>query len=225
VVVLTVSLISSVLIQNAGVKTNTIIDNNVDATPGPTNDSEIEEIQYTDKNGTVHVGDLFKDSKDTFNWIKNNTPEDSVFLCWFDYGHSILGYAERDVVVKNPSQESLEVMQYLKGAPVEEFESQDKFLDVCKALIATDSTETIQLMQKYNAEYIFVHDNDPQKMVWPATVLGLDAIEYSICQESDGTMVPSEKLSQTILYQLSQDGATGFDLVYQGQAAKVYKIA
>ncbi|RLE62706.1 MAG: hypothetical protein DRN53_03490 [Thermoprotei archaeon] len=34
-------------------------------------------------------------------WIKINTPEDSIFLSWWDYGHMIKSYAERHVVIRN----------------------------------------------------------------------------------------------------------------------------
>jgi asparagine N-glycosylation enzyme membrane subunit Stt3 len=216
--ILTTTLILA--IQTTGIE-NANSDDNV--TSDPAASQEIGEIEYTDETGT-HLVDFFNDSTDCFDWIKTNTPKDAVFLCWFDYGYSILGYAERNVIIKNPSQESLETITYLTGRPVYEFDSHDKILDVSRALITNNSDETIELMQKYAATYVFVHKNDPQKMVWPAALLELDYGAYAICKEPNGTFVPSPALSQTVLYQLSQDGATGFTLVYQGEAGKVYRI-
>jgi len=52
-------------------------------------------IEYTDETGE-QLGDFWVDAKNCLEWIKNNTPENSTFLCWWDYGHMIKGYTGRD---------------------------------------------------------------------------------------------------------------------------------
>ena len=73
------------------------------------------------------------------DWIKENTPENSTFLCWWDYGHMIKGYAERNVLVRNPSEEIKECVPDPSTIP--EFDPHEKIYDV--ATVFTNSTRTI----------------------------------------------------------------------------------
>jgi asparagine N-glycosylation enzyme membrane subunit Stt3 len=67
---------------------------------------DVGKIFYV-KDGVEHSGYWGVNMRNALEWIKNSTPEDAVFLNWWDYGHMIVGYAERESVSKNPSSEAL----------------------------------------------------------------------------------------------------------------------
>ena len=51
--------------------------------------------------GGANVGIVSSDWKDTFSWIKNNTPEDAVIASWWDYGYWITTEGERRSLADN----------------------------------------------------------------------------------------------------------------------------
>src|SRR3990172_4190165 len=49
--------------------------------------------------------DFWPPFSDSIDWIKRNTSENSIFLNWWDYGHTIRGATGRDVVIISPSKD------------------------------------------------------------------------------------------------------------------------
>lgn len=172
-------------------------------------------IEYTDETGE-HSGDFTINIKDGLDWIKTNTPEDSVFLCWWDHGHMVKGYAERDVIVRNPSEEILESV--LDPNEIEEFDPHERIVDVATAFSTTDPSQTLRIMQKYGASYILVQKDDLMKASWIFWAAGLDPTEY--IEKGDF----NEKGKNTMIIRFLEDRNTGFVLVYHDQETKVYKI-
>jgi asparagine N-glycosylation enzyme membrane subunit Stt3 len=129
------------------------------------------------KNGVEHRGYWGENFRGTLGWIKNNTAESAVFLNWWDYGHMIVGYAERDSVSKNPSNEALVSV----GDPSEfkELDDHGIIVDVAKALTATDENETLATMDEYNATYVLVAAIDGKgKVGWLFNFAGRNFIDY-----------------------------------------------
>ena len=60
------------------------------------------EVEYMDEVG-MHSRIFLVKMRSGLDWIKANTPENATFLCWWDNGHMLKGYAERNTVVMNPS--------------------------------------------------------------------------------------------------------------------------
>ena len=89
---------------------------------------------------------------------------------WWDYGHLIRGYGGRDSVVYNPSGEVFDRTRSKGvGAKVRrtwdtgaygELSSHEKIVDVGYALLASTPNETLRIMDKYNAGYLYVHYTD-----------------------------------------------------------------
>jgi hypothetical protein len=120
------------------------------------------EIKYEDETGN-HSEMYFESQMRTgLDWIKNNTSENATFLCWWDYGHSIKGYSERNVIARNPSHEWIEMVAIARTDPgaIKEFDSNEKVVDVAKAFATSNSTETSQIMEKYDAAHIVVYKDD-----------------------------------------------------------------
>lgn len=59
------------------------------------------------KDGVEQNGYFNAYLRNALDWIKLDTPESAVFLNWWDYGHMIVGYSEKESVIKNPSEEAL----------------------------------------------------------------------------------------------------------------------
>jgi dolichyl-diphosphooligosaccharide--protein glycosyltransferase len=53
--------------------------------------------------GSVKDGDryIFDDFRETYYWLRQNTPADSKVMAWWDYGYQISGMSNRTVIVDN----------------------------------------------------------------------------------------------------------------------------
>ncbi len=73
-------------------------------------------------------------------WIKQNTPENATIMAYWWEGHYITGIADRRNVMD----------AYLEFAP----EVDERYEDVRMVMFGSRAEKTIEIMQKYNAEYI-----------------------------------------------------------------------
>lgn len=55
-------------------------------------------LQVQAKNGALRIIDDFRES---YEWLRQNTPKDSKILAWWDYGYQIAGMSERTTIVDN----------------------------------------------------------------------------------------------------------------------------
>jgi asparagine N-glycosylation enzyme membrane subunit Stt3 len=182
------------------------------------------QMEYTDETGS-HSGFMYFEPQMRIglDWIKNATPENAVFLCWWDYGHMIKGYAERSVVARNPSHEWINMIAEPWRSQVTEFDPNEKIVDIAKALTTINSTETLQTMQKYGATYVVVYKDDLLKSSWMYKVAELDPpTQYITYQNSTYTFTDAGM--NTMISRLLDNRDTGFTLVYQDASMKVYKI-
>jgi len=179
------------------------------------------QLAYTDETGH-HVSDYFDDSvKPGLLWINSSTPENATFLCWWDYGNMIKAVGERNVIVRNPSQEIL--ASVADPNTIKEFDPTEKIVDVATALTTDNQSVTVQIMEKYNATYIMIGNGDMGKSVWMFKAAGFNYTDYLASQ---GTGLSFTSLgNNTMIARLLDDKNTGpFVLVYQDQQMKVYKL-
>ncbi len=183
-------------------------------------------ITYTDETGN-HTEMYFEPQmRNALDWIKNNTLENMTFLCWWDYGHMIKGYAERNVIVRNPSHEWIDMVAIARTDPsaIKEFDPNEKLVDVAKALATSNLTETLQIMEKYGATYIAIYKDDGPlvgKAYWIYKVAGLEPTVYITPQNS--TSVFTTAGMETMIARLLENRDTGFTLAYEDTAVKIYK--
>jgi asparagine N-glycosylation enzyme membrane subunit Stt3 len=186
------------------------------------------QIDYVDETEN-HSEHYFEPQMRTgLDWIRNSTPENTTFMCWWDYGHMIKGYAERNVIVRNPSHEWIDMVAIARTDPnaIKEFDPNEKLVDVANALTTSNYTETLQIMEKYGAAYVVIYKDDgPQvgKAWWMFKVAGLNPTSYQVKLENS-TQVFNDAGKQTMLSKLLDNRDTGFTLVYQDESMKVYKI-
>lgn len=116
------------------------------------------------REGRNFTPDYYDESlKDALEWIKVNTSKDAVFLSWWDYGHMIRAFGERDVVVYAPSINLNDTTGALWTPEKGPFSAENTTRDVARALLSNNSSETLDIMKSYNATYVFVDTSDPMK--------------------------------------------------------------
>jgi hypothetical protein len=142
-------------------------------------DFDAGEITYT-KEGEEHKGFYISYLNPALNlFVKDEEkiPEDAVFLNWWDYGHMIVGYGERESVLKNPSEEALDSVIDPEG--IVEFDPHDRLVDVARALTAIDVDTTKSIMDRYGAKYLLITTEDGgSKASWIFQYSGLNSTEY-----------------------------------------------
>jgi len=182
------------------------------------------EIEYTDEDGK-HSDMYFKvEMRTGLDWIRTSTSENATFLCWWDYGHMVKGYAERNVVVRNPSEEILESIARAREDPsyVKEFDSHERILDVATALTTSNFTEMSQIMEKYGVTHILVCSDDLLKACWMYWTVGLEPTDYVVSQDSSSEFTDAGM--QTMIAKLLENRDTGFTLIYEDAEIKIYRV-
>jgi len=102
---------------------------------------------------------------------------------------------------------------------IEETTTSDEIItDVSTALITNDSAWTKEIMEKYNAEYVFVTRWDVEEGIFGAINIGAYGTEK--------VHVGSDEYYKTILVRMwSEDSIQGFEKVYSDDTVKIYKIS
>ena len=186
-------------------------------------DFESGDIIYT-RDGIERRGYFFSGFTSALDYLKENSPEDSTVLAWWDYGNMIIGYGEREALAINPSEMLLiGVTNSSSNIATDPDEILD---DIGKALTTEDPAETISIMKKYNSEYLLIAagplgDEGKAKWIFYAGGIPLDNMDpYWI----DGEIVGQG--TQTVLYKmLNQEEVEGFKLIFFDQNTRVYQIS
>jgi hydroxylamine oxidation protein HaoB len=119
-----------------------------------------------DENGSLPVGpprapgDAYNAA---FQWIRNTTPEDALFLSWWDYGDLIRIFAQRDALISDPCPRS-ECFDTLSDDEKDVFRYEDveRFEDVVKFFTSSEE-EAYKIAGKYGVDYVFVTYEDFSK--------------------------------------------------------------
>jgi len=179
------------------------------------------EINYL-KDGKNHSGYYSPEYKDAFDWMRLNTPENATILCWWDYGHMVVGYAERKTVVANPSPQTLYMVA--NSSLVKEFSNHEMLVDVADSFTTSDPNRTISIMERYGADYILVTDSEKVKAPWIFNVSGLDSRQYltpSEFTEEDFTGDGKTTMIYRLLFKVEVPGS--LQLVYEDDYLRIYK--
>lgn len=170
-------------------------------------------IKYT-KEGTIMENYFLQELRPSLDWIKENTPEDSIFFNWWDYGHMIQGYTGREVVIFSPSKDILWSVasnnwdEKVSGP----MSSSEKIRDVVFAFISNDPKVLKEKMQKYNSEYVFVSKLDKT------------IIDYWLEKLKDYPSITEIYSEHLIARMLQDEDIEGFTQVYSDNEVKIYKI-
>ena len=176
----------------------------------------MKKIRYVKDGEVVEPDQILPDNmRPGLDWLRANTPEDSIVMSWWDYGNAIRAYSEREPVIDAPSKALLgsTVSKYLGKSP-EEIECDaclphNMVEDVARLLISEDANEAKMLMEKYGARYLYVHIEDEGKSMAFYIARGLEP----------------KQIEDTILFRaLDEQEIEGFELVYSDGVSRVYKL-
>ncbi len=189
---------------------------------------EIPYVEY-ERDGELYSGIEYDAQTDAMTWLKENTPEGTLVLSWWDYGHQIRGSAQRDAIVWEPSKEILftTVASYIvmdddERAQVEcpVCSPHDRIVDVVDALLAETPEETASVMEKYNAEYVVVTEEEKSKLYALLIVAGLETDDY-ITRD----YVPKDAASGFMVLRMANgEEISGFELVFDDESTRIYRL-
>jgi len=175
------------------------------------------------QNGSAHRGYYVSAFEGAMNYIKNNTPEDSMILSWWDYGNMVIGSGERKSIVVNPSRSLL--ISLSNDNPNIATDPEETIQDTAKALTATDPKDTVNIMKKYGSEYVLVPTGifgDEGKAKWIFDSSGISLGEMNNYWV-DGKIVGNGV--NTILYKmLNKMDVDNFKLVFSDKDANIYQV-
>jgi hypothetical protein len=186
------------------------------------------EIEYV-KEGKTYKGTYFPEHENSLKWIKANTLETAKFFNWWDYGHEIMGYAKRGVVVFSPSKE---ILWSVAGGWDENingpFSPNEKIISIVHGFLTESIGELKNEVEKYNAQYIFITSNylNEMKVMLKIgqTLGGINPDEYI----ADGNL--TQKAKRTNLYTLwnkppgYEELIRPFVLAYEDSYVKIYRL-
>ncbi|UCG68404.1 MAG: hypothetical protein JSV09_11395, partial [Thermoplasmata archaeon] len=181
-------------------------------------------IHYN-KDGKDHMGIFFPEMRPGFNWIKENTEQNDTILCWWDYGHAIRGYTGRNVVIDNPSK-SIE-NTIVDSSTIENWEDEEKVKRVAQALVATNSSETIDIMKQYNSKYLITSNRDSSGITYAFfQAADLKIGDYMEVTKEMSFREFTEKGRQTLIYRIwAGENIQGLELVYSDIGTRIYAIS
>lgn len=173
-------------------------------------------------NGANYDGYLWDDKLSTsLDWIKSNTPENSRFICWWDYAGMLMGYAGRYAVAYAPSDEILyTVGHWSESEPTIPHEIID---DVSKALTADNPDYAVKIARKYDAEYFYI----PKKSIYLLPIIlqisGKDPESYAEWKEN--RLEIKDNATELVMVKMtSGENIEGFEKVYEDSYCVVYRV-
>ena len=127
------------------------------------------------------------DWKESLEWIKLNTPPDSVILSWWDYGYWITTVSERTTVVDNATIDSKQIQKVAKilvSSPDEAWNMlQETGSDYVVIFVAGQKFQTTD----ENLLYLLEGGGDESKKMWFMKIAGVPIEKYLHSDGFSGT--------------------------------------
>lgn len=188
---------------------------------------QFEHVIYT-REGNDYLGIVYQDAINAMEWVQLNTPQEAVFLCWWDYGHTIRSATERDVIVWEPSREILFTVAKYAAMSEEERAAvecphclpHERIADVLDALLTEDPAVTAEVMGKYGAEYAFVSKGDSSKAYAMFLAAGKEPSPYLTSEYE-----PTKAAFELVLFKMiNLEELPGFEIAYLDDDTRIYRL-
>jgi hydroxylamine oxidation protein HaoB len=176
---------------------------------------------YSIKKTEQSIAPVITPFEDATAWIKENTPEDSVVLTWWDYGHYIRLFGGRETVISDicESETCLETIAGDKSK-IPRFESTEKVEDVAKFFTSNEG-EAYKIAQKYDVDYVMVTYEEFGKSKAINNIIGGDLLISS--EDIPSTDNPAQD-EQAISNFLAQHPITSYHIVNFGSSYKIWYL-
>jgi subtilisin family serine protease len=167
-----------------------------------------------------------------FAELEQLTPNDSIILCWWDYGRAVEQWSHREVIEAYPSRDIWNTMASSRD-PLVALETQifgtwgssEKIHDLAR-IFTLPEAQSLQLMQAYRVSYAVVFTpDDLEKFNWIASVAGYDGTLYLTANGTD--YKPTALGSQVTILRLLFDDMfhpTYFTKLFDNSRGKIYRI-
>lgn len=182
-----------------------------------------KEIEY-EREGQTVKGTFYDGMVPGLEWIKQNTPENSTFLLWWDYGKTLEGYTGRNSIIIAQSMAILKTVSKYAAMSDEEMEKakcecepDERVKDVALALVAEDPKETADIMKEYGADYLLVRDENKNNL-WAIA----SASEKSGEDYVENGELKDMAFNTTVFRTLNAEDLEGFEMVYSDESVVVY---
>jgi hypothetical protein len=173
-----------------------------------------------------------EDMPETFAELENLTSENSVILCWWDYGRAVRQWSHREVVEAYPSRDiwhsmasSRDPWMNLESQIFGTWGSSGKIHDIAGMFMLPEE-QSLLIMRSYNVSHVLVFTPDELwKFGWIAQIAGYNATEYLAMNGTD--YQPTPLGSQVTLLSLLFDetlNPTHFTKLYDNGKGKVYRV-
>jgi hypothetical protein len=172
------------------------------------------------------------DMPDVFTELEQLTLNDSIILCWWDYGRAVEQWSHRKVIEAYPSRDIWNSMASSRN-PLVALETQifgtwgssEKIHDLARIFMLPEP-QSLQLLQAYSVSYAVVFTpDDLQKFTWIASIAGYDGTLYLTANGSD--YKPTTIGSQVTMLRLLFDEMlhpTYFTELFDNGRGKIYRI-
>jgi hypothetical protein len=173
-----------------------------------------------------------KGMPETFAELQQLTPNNSIILCWWDYGRAVIQWSHREVIEAYPSRDvwnsigsSRDPLNALETQLFGTWGSSEKIHDLAKIFMLPED-QSLQIMHAYNVSYALVFTPDElQKFNWIASIAGYNGADYLTV---NGTIYePTAIGSQVTLLRLLFDETLHpihFTKLYDNAKGKIYQI-
>ena len=138
-------------------------------------------------NGGASAGIISHDWLDTFEWIKNNTPKDAVFMSWWDYGYWIQTMGERATLLDNWTSSTIKIQNVARifmSPPDDAYQSiietQADYVLIFVAANKIGGSENEEL-------YVLNGGGDEAKRIWFTRIGGFEVSEFLHNDFNSGT--------------------------------------
>jgi hypothetical protein len=173
-----------------------------------------------------------KGMPETFAELEKLTPNDSIILCWWDYGRAVRQWSHREVIEAYPSRDiwntmgsSRDPLHALEAQIFGTWGSSEKIHDLARIFMLPED-QSLQIMQAYEISYALVFTpDDLQKFNWIAYVAGYNGADYLSVNGS--TYKPTTLGSQVTLLRLLFNETLHpihFTKLYDKGKGKIYRI-
>ena len=158
-------------------------------------------------NGGASAGIITHDWLDTFEWIKNNTPEDAVIMSWWDYGYWLQTMSNRTTLLDNWTSSTIKIENVANTFMSPPDVAYKKIIDtgadyvlifiVANKIGGTENEEV----------YVLAGGGDESKRIWFARIGGFDEAVFLHNDFNSGT---ERFWNETILGQMIPYSLLGY---------------
>jgi hypothetical protein len=177
------------------------------------------------KNGVQETGYYYGFMSGAVSWIKSNTPSNTVFMNWWDYGDDIVGCTGRSSVISNPSARLI-ALGFTANAT--ERDPDQSLTDVGTALFTTNASLAHSIAAKLGAGYMLVTVGDGgERAPYILRYLGLKPSDYMVSNSTIFSTSGWTSLGQqTVVYRLlAGQSVPGFTQVYSDDYIRILSIS